>query len=90
MRTPGTGVVNDTANETIGGFVAMLNKEENDRSETGGDDHINYNMLEGKKHNMGGPGGTGSSSDPYAQSSTLAKTRSTSSTGAPMTNYMQA
>jgi len=46
--TPGVGV-NDTANETIGGFVAMLNKEENDRSETGGDEYIDYKMLKDNK-----------------------------------------
>jgi len=40
---------------------------------------------------MGGPGGTGSSSDPYAQSSTLQKNNLASGPGAtPMTNYMQA
>ena len=33
-----TGGVNDTCNDTIVNVVATLNKEDNDRSETGGDD----------------------------------------------------
>jgi len=32
-------IFNDTANDTIGGIVAMVNKEDNDRSETGGEDY---------------------------------------------------
>ena len=34
-----TGGVNDTCNDTIVNVVATLNKEDNDRSETGGDDY---------------------------------------------------
>ena len=60
---PGAGV-NDTANDTIMNVVATLNKEDNDRSETGGDDYQNEDWLREKRaENMdiGGPGGTGSS-----------------------------
>ena len=37
LRGPGNNV-NDTGNETLDGYVAMLNKEANDRSDAGGDD----------------------------------------------------
>jgi len=46
----------------------MLNKEANDRSETGGDDYMNEDMLRDKRaENMdiGGPGGTGSSGNQF-------------------------
>lgn len=65
------GKVNDSANETIGAMYAMLNKEENDMSETGGENHIDYDMLKEQKRNMGAPGGTGSSDDPYKAGSAL-------------------
>lgn len=81
----GGGGMNDTNNETIGGIYAMLNKEENEKSETGGDDHIDYNMLGASRKNFGAAGGTGSSSDPYQQSSTLAMTKGSKSQ---MTSYM--
>lgn len=58
------GGVNDTANETLVNVVATLNKEDNDRSETGGDDYQNPEWLKDKRaENMdiGGNGGTGSS-----------------------------
>ena len=37
--------VNDTGNDTMQRIVAHLNKEENDRSETGGDDYMNEDWL---------------------------------------------
>lgn len=52
---------NDTVNDTIGGLMVEMNKEENDRSETGGEDYQNEDWLRDKK-DIGGPGGTGSSS----------------------------
>lgn len=61
------GGVNDTGNDTMQRIVAHLDKEENDRSETGGDDYMNEDWLKDKKgRNMdfGGPGGTGSSGGP--------------------------
>ena len=60
------GGVNETGNDTMQRIVAHL--EDNDRSETGGDDHMNEDWLRDKKaRNMdafGGPGGTGSSAAP--------------------------
>lgn len=53
---------NDTVNDTIGGIVVAMNKEENERSETGGDDYMNFNDLKDKPKNTGAAaGGTGSS-----------------------------
>ena len=60
----GQSGVNDTANDTIGGLMVAMNKEENDRSETGGDDYQNEDWLREKRAanmDIGGPGGTGSS-----------------------------
>ena len=48
--------------------MVAMNKEENDRSETGGEDYQNEDWLRDKRaENMdiGGPGGTGSSSNSY-------------------------
>jgi len=57
--------MNDTGNnDTIGGLMAHMNKEENDKSETGGDDYQNEEWLRDKRAgdmDIGGPGGTGSS-----------------------------
>ena len=56
--------MNDTNNDTIGGLIVAMNKEENDRSETGGDDYQNEEWLRDKRAadmDIGGPGGTGSS-----------------------------
>ena len=44
--------------------MVAMNKEENDRSETGGDDYQNEEWLRDKRAadmDIGGPGGTGSS-----------------------------
>jgi len=42
--------------------VVAMNKEENERSETGGDDYMNFNDLKDKPKNTGAAaGGTGSS-----------------------------
>ena len=60
----GSSGVNDTNNDTIGGLMVAMNKEENDRSETGGDDYQNEEWLRDKRAadmDIGGPGGTGSS-----------------------------
>lgn len=58
------GGVNDTANDTIGGLMVAMNKEDNAISETGGDEYMNDEMLREKRAanmNIGEPGGTGSS-----------------------------
>ena len=58
-----------------------MKKEDNDRSETGGDhDYMNEDMLRDKRAanmDIGGPGGTGSSSNNYSQ-----MTKSTNPNGA--------
>ena len=84
------GAVNDTANDTITNFVVQLHKENNERSETGGEDYQNDDWLKekkGEKMDFGGPGGTGSSmpkSDYY-----YAAHGSSASTKKP-TSYMEA
>lgn len=54
---------NDTANDTIGGIMVAMNKEENDQSDNGGDEYMNYDHLKDKPKNHGGAAGgtTGSS-----------------------------
>lgn len=61
-----------TVNDTMAGIVATLNREDNDRSETGGDDYMDENMLKEKRAenmDLGGPGGTGSSASAPLRSS---------------------
>ena len=48
------GAGNDTVNETLGGIVAAMAKEANDRSDQGDNDYMDDRMLNGG-------GGTGSS-----------------------------
>jgi len=56
-----TGQMADmSCNDTIAGVVATLEREKNDRSETGGDDYQNPEWL-GENRDVGGPGGTGTS-----------------------------
>ena len=53
-----------TANDTIGGLMVAMNKEDNAISETGGDEYQNEEWLREKRAanmNIGEPGGTGSS-----------------------------
>lgn len=60
----GASGVNETGNDTIGGLMVAMNREENDKSETGGEDYQNEEWLRDKKAAgmvIGGPGGTGSS-----------------------------
>ncbi len=61
------GAVDQSANETIQGIFANLEKEENDMSDTGGNDQNPEWLFNTKKNGQpvdqfGGPGGTGSSS----------------------------
>ena len=64
-------------------MVATLNKEDNERSETGGDDR-NPDWLEkrSQKIEIGGPGGTGSSA-------TVSKPKSGASKQMPIHNYTE-
>ena len=60
--------INETCNDTIAGVVAQLNRESNQKSETGGDESRNEDWLREKraaKMDLGGPGGTGSSGPTY-------------------------
>ena len=62
LNAPGQSGVNETNNDTIGGLMVVMNNEENDRSETGGDDYMDENMLREKRAgDMDLGGGTGSS-----------------------------
>ncbi len=59
--------VNESGNDTMQHIVAHLNKEENDRSETGGDEYMYDDWKKEKRAgnmDIGGPGGTGSSGGP--------------------------
>ena len=58
------GGINETGNDTIAGVVAAMNRESNQRSETGGDDYQNHSWVKEKRAenmDLGGPSGTGSS-----------------------------
>ena len=59
---PGGQQVNDTVNGTMAAIVAHM--EENDHSDTGGHHDRNEDWLDAKAKDIGGPGGTGSSSGP--------------------------
>lgn len=57
MVTPGTAGNNrldntEHGNDTLNFYVTALKKEENQKSETGGEEYMDHGALDGKKQNV--------------------------------------